>query len=146
MLLNGFVQIATHTLCLFHISEVRHFDGRLRHTKWWLWVLGSMWHETWSVYKRCVINSVMISLFIWSQWIFKFVYLILLHPVLSLHIKVTHHLEIPSLLLLYDCAAHWQKNGHYFMHCTVPYRYLNIVKQLLYINSFTLLLSKLNYI
>jgi uncharacterized membrane protein YhaH (DUF805 family) len=109
-----------HTLGLFHISEVRHFDGRLRHTKWWLWVLGSMWHETWSVCKRCVINSVMISLFIWSQWIFKFVCLILLHPVLSLHIKVTHHLEIPSLLLLYDCAPHWQKNGQITL-CIVLY-------------------------
>jgi hypothetical protein len=72
-----------HTLRLFHVSKVLHFDRRLQRTnECWPRVEGFEWRKTWIVDKRSVTNLIVISIFLWSQYIFKSVYLILLQSVL----------------------------------------------------------------
>jgi hypothetical protein len=57
-----------NTLRPFHVSKVRHFDGRQQRTnQWWPRVLGFKWRRTWGVDKCSETNCLVVSLFVWSK-------------------------------------------------------------------------------
>jgi hypothetical protein len=98
------------------MALIRISYGCLPNNQWQShWTLAK---KIWSVNKCSEGNCVVILLFVWSQYIFKVVYLIMLHPVLKIP-ELSNFLQMAEFQLGQKCndyqrkiLRHWLGNQH----------------------------------